>query len=139
MRNACQRKGALSPYHCTYVMWQFQIWITCLVSLGLKREAGFAWKSGENHSPETIYALFSENCWNKILIILLIGLITSRCFWEWACMPVPKRRLVAWVIMGYHIIACLNQVESIIKYFSWRRFQRCFLMWHAIELQCRAF
>ena len=38
-------------------------------------------------------------------------------------------------LYGYHIIACLNQVESIINYFSWRRFQRCFLMWHAIGLE----
>ena len=94
---------------------------------------------GKTTAQKRFMLYFSENCWNKILIIVLIGLITSRCFWQWACTPVPKRRLVAWVIMGYHIVACLNQVESIIKYFSWRRFQRCFLMWHAIELQCRAF
>ena len=51
-------------------------------------------------------------------------------------MPVPKRLLVASVnYMGYHIIASLNQVGSTINYFSWRRFQRCFLMWHAIGLE----
>ena len=44
------------------------------------------------------------------------------------------KKTAAWVIMGYHIIACLNQVGSIINYFSWRRFQRRFLMWQAIEL-----
>ena len=82
------------------------------------------------------FMLYLEKIVGKILIILLIGLITSQCFWEWACTPVPKRRLVASVVyMGYHIIACLNQVESIINYFSWRRFQRCFLMWHAIGLE----
>ena len=73
-----------------YVMWQFQIWIICLMLLGLKR-GQLCLKIQGNHCPETIYALFSENCWNKILIILLIGLITSWCFWEWACTPVPKR------------------------------------------------
>ena len=44
----------------------------------------------------------------------------------------PTTRLVAWIIMGYHIIAYLNQVGIIIiniiihNYFSWRSFQRCF-------------
>ena len=124
LRDACQLKGALSPYHTLYVMWQFQIWIICLVSLGLKRDQLWL-KIRENHCPKTIYALFSENCWHKILIILLIGLVTSRCFWD---ISEPTTRLVAWIIMSYHIIAYLNQVGIIIiniiihNYFSWRSF-----------------
>ena len=97
------------------------------MSLGLKR--GKRRKIWENHSPKTIYALFSENCWHKILIILLIGLVTSRCFWD---ISEPTTQLVAWIITGYYIIAYLNQVGIIIiniiihNYFSWRSFQRCF-------------
>ena len=37
--------------------------------------------------------------------------------------------------LQYHIIACLNQVGSIVNYFSWRRFRKCFSMWHTIGLE----
>ena len=36
-RDTCQLKRALFPSNTLYVMWQFQIWIICLVWLGLKR------------------------------------------------------------------------------------------------------
>ena len=79
-----------------------------LSALGLKR-GRLCLKIWGNHCPETIYALFSENCWNKIIIILLIGLITNRCFLGMSLHTCTKKTAGC---MGYYGLSHYCQLKS---------------------------